>query len=68
MDREDLTISDAVAAMVDMGLEDSDDEAESEAEYNHDESGWRPHGSKAAGNSHHRSPGSANPDHADVYA
>ncbi|KAJ6552711.1 hypothetical protein B0H10DRAFT_2242049 [Mycena sp. CBHHK59/15] len=38
MDREDLTISDAVAAMADMGLEDSDDE--SEADYNHDDSGW----------------------------
>ncbi|KAJ6626091.1 hypothetical protein B0H10DRAFT_1694513, partial [Mycena sp. CBHHK59/15] len=42
MDREDLTVSDAVAAMVDMG------------KYNHDESGWRPHGSKAASNSRHR--------------
>ncbi|KAJ6608351.1 hypothetical protein B0H10DRAFT_1955505 [Mycena sp. CBHHK59/15] len=42
----DLTISDAVAAMADLGLDD-DSDGELDAEYSHDESGWSPHSSKA---------------------
>ncbi|KAF8143986.1 hypothetical protein K438DRAFT_1520090, partial [Mycena galopus ATCC 62051] len=45
VDREDSTISDAVATMVEMGLDESDDE--SEVDYIQEDRGWRPHGSKA---------------------
>ncbi|KAJ7239090.1 hypothetical protein C8J57DRAFT_1528367 [Mycena rebaudengoi] len=44
MDQEDPTIADAVAA-IEMGLEDSGDESDSE--YSHNDQIWNPHGSKA---------------------